>query len=246
MLRGIYSAASGMLVESMRTDVMSNNLANVDTAGFKRQAAHVRSFPETLISRMHSGERTPIGTLGTGAVVDGSHSSFSAGRLHPTGNSLDAALFGHGFFVIETPEGTRYTRDGRFILNETGFLSTLDGHRVLGENGPILIGDGDVQIDSRGVLTTDDQVVNRFLIVEFPDREGLVRQGANLFEATEEAGDPFRFNTTVLQGTLEESNVNVIREMVGMITLQRAYEANQKVIQAFDETLGKAVNEIAN
>lgn len=225
-------------------DVASNNLANVDTAGFQRQTAHVYAFPDRMISKVHSGQKTVIGSLGTGALVDGSRSSFSPGMLQNTHNPFDAALVGAGFFVVDTPEGTRYTRDGRFTTNQTGLLLTLDGHRVRGERGPVFVGDGEIRVDSEGNIFVDEVFVDKLLIVEFNDREGLIRRGANLYEATEEAGQPFRYNGTVVQGTIEMSNVNVIREMVNLINVQRSYEANQKVIQAYDETLGKVVNEV--
>ncbi len=244
ILRGIYTAASGMLVESMRMDVASNNLANIDTAGFQRQAAHVYAFPDRLISRVNNGERTAIGSLGTGAVVDGSRSSFSPGMLKQTHNPFDVALVGPGFFAVDTPDGVRYTRDGRFTTNQTGLLLTLDGNRVRGERGPIFVGDGEVRVDSQGSVFVDEEFVDRLLIVEFNDREGLIRRGANLYEAAVEAGQPFRYNGTIVQGTVEMSNVNVIREMVNLINVQRSYEANQKVVQAYDETLGKMVNEV--
>ena len=245
MLRGLYTAASGMLVQMAKTDVLSNNLSNVSTAGFQRQAPHVYAFPDILISRLHNGQSTPIGRIGTGALVNGDRSSFAPGALQNTGNPFDAALVGPGFFGIETPEGPRYTRDGRFTVNASGWLVTLDGNRVRGERGPILINGNDVTIDGQGQIYVDGQFVDKLLIVEFNDRDGLIRRGANLYEATEEAGLPFRYtDTSVVQGAVEMANVNVVREMVNLISAQRAYEANAKVVQAYDETLGKAVNDI--
>ena len=244
ILRGIYTAASGMLVEAIRMDVASNNLANVDTAGFQRQTAHVYAFPHRVIQLDHQGRRTPLGMLGTGAFADGSTTSFAPGMLKTTENPLDVALGGPGVFAVETPEGTRYTRDGRFQVNPSGLLATLDGYLVRGERGPIYVGEGSVLFNERGDVTIDGEFVDRLLVVEFNDRGGLVRRGSNLFEATPEAGAPFRYRATIAPGTLEMANVNVVREMVNLINIQRAYEANQKVVQAFDETLDKAVNEI--
>lgn len=244
MLRGIYTATSGMLVETKRMDVTSNNLANVDTAGFQRQTAHVYSFPTRPVSKVHKGERQPIGLLGTGAFVDGSATSFAPGSIRVTENPLDVAIAGPGFFAVQTPEGPRYTRDGRFTLSPSGLLATLDGNLVRGENGPIYIGEGEVLLNERGEITVDGEFVDKLLVVEFTDREGLLRRGANLFEALEEAGDPFRYRATLVPGSIEMANVNVVTEMVNLITIQRAYEANQKVVQSYDETLGKLVNEV--
>ncbi|NMB01099.1 MAG: flagellar hook-basal body protein [Firmicutes bacterium] len=233
-----------MLVESIRMDVASNNLANVDTAGFQKQTAHIYAFPEAPVTRVYQGQTRTIGALGTGAFVDGSRSSFSPGTLRTTENPLDVALVGPGFFSITTPEGPRYTRDGRFTVNPSGLLSTLDGHLVRGENGPIYIGEGEVLFNEAGEITVNGQRVDKLLIVEFNDREGLLRRGANLFEATPEAGDPFRYQATIAPGVIELANVNVVREMVNLINIQRAYEANQKAVQAFDETLGKVINDV--
>ena len=233
-----------MLVESIRMDVASNNLANVDTAGFQKQTAHIYAFPEAPVTRVYQGQTRTIGALGTGAFVDGSRSSFSPGTLRTTENPLDVALVGPGFFSITTPEGPRYTRDGRFTVNPSGLLSTLDGHLVRGENGPIYIGEGEVLFNEAGEITVNGQRVDKLLIVEFNDREGLLRRGANLFEATPEAGDPFRYQATIAPRVIELANVNVVREMVNLINIQRAYEANQKAVQAFDETLGKVINDV--
>lgn len=244
ILRGLYTAAAGMLVEATRMDVASNNLANIDTAGFQRQTAHVYSFPQGPIYRVHQGTRTALGQLGTGAIVDGSRSSFLPGALKNTSNPFDVALLGYGFFVISTPEGIRYTRDGRFTTNSGGLLTTWDGNLVRGERGPIYIGQGKLLFNSEGEVSVNGEIVDKLLIVEFNDREGLIRRGANLYEALPEAGDPFRYRAEVAPGTLEMANVNVIREMVNLINIQRSYEANQKVIQVYDDTLGKVVNEI--
>lgn len=244
ILRGIYTATSGMLVESTRMDVASNNLANVDTAGFQKQTAHIYAFPEAPVARVYQGQHKVLGTLGTGAFVDGSRSSFSPGIVRTTHNPLDVAIMGAGFFTIQTSEGTRYTRDGRFTVNQSGLLTTLDGNPVRGERGLIYLGEGAILLNEAGEITVDDELVDKLLIVEFNDREGLLRRGANLFEALPTAGDPFRFNATLAPGNIELANVNVVREMVNLINIQRAYEANQKVVQAYDETLGKIVNEI--
>ncbi len=228
----------------MRMDVSSNNLANVDTAGFQRQTAHMYSLPETPVRRVYQGQSQLLGVLGTGAFVDGSRSSFSPGTLRTTNNPLDVALVGPGFFAITTAEGTRYTRDGRFTVNPSGLLATLDGNLVRGEQGSIYVGEGQVLLNERGEITVDGEPVDKLLIVEFNDRDGLVRHGSNLYEALPEAGAPFRYQATVAPGTLEMANVNVVREMVNLINIQRSYEANQKVVQAFDESLGKIINEV--
>lgn len=244
LVRGIYTATSGMLVQALNSDVISNNLANVDTAGYQRQTNQVMAFPDMLVARQHKNDNAIIGRMGTGAIVADSAISFAPGRIQRTGNALDVALIGPGFFAIDTPDGTRYTRDGRFTLNSSGWLVTLDGNRVRGQNGPILVGEGEISIDSEGVIRENGEIVDRLLVVEFNDRDGLQKQGANLYQATEQAGLPIRYPGVVAQGSLEMANLNVIREMVNLIEVQRSYEANSKVVQAYDGILDKAVNEL--
>lgn len=240
IVRGIYSAASGMLVESTRMDVTSNNLANVDTAGFQKQVAHIYSFPDTPISRVYQGQRQVIGRLGTGALVEGSYTSFAPGSLKTTENPLDMAIVGEGFFTIETSEGPRYTRDGRFTIDPTGYLTTLDGNLVRGESGRIYVGEAEeVLLNEEGDIFIDGEVVDKLLLVQFADAQGLARRGANLYEALPEAGNATISEAKLAPGVIEMANVNVVREMVDLIKIQRAYEANQKVVQAYDETLGK-------
>lgn len=245
LLRGIYTAASGMLVQGLRSMVLANNLANVDTAGFQRQEIQVEAFPEKLLMCQHKNKYSPIGRLGTGAVAADEQSLFYQGRIHTTGNTLDVALVGSGFFVIDTPGQTSYTRDGRLTLNAGGWLVSLDGYQVRGENGPIYIGEGEVSINSEGTVLVNGVARDRLLIVDFPDPSRLIRQGDNRYHQTEVGVLPFPAQALVLQGSIEMSNVNVVREMVSLIEIQRAYEANQKVVQAYDETLGQIVNEIS-
>ncbi len=240
IVRGIYTAASGMLMESTRMDVTGNNLANVDTVGFQKQVAHVYSYPDAPISRVYQGQRQVIGRLGTGAWVEGSHTSFAPGSLKTTENPLDLAIVGEGFFAIDSPQGPRFTRDGRFTINLDGYLTTLNGNLVQGEAGPIYVGEAEeVLFNEEGEIFIDGEVADRLLLMSFDNLQGLARSGANMYEALPEAGDAFVIETRVAPGVIEMANVNVVREMVDLIKIQRAYEANQKVVQAYDETLGK-------
>lgn len=245
MLRGIYTAASGMLVQGLRSSVLANNLANVDTVGFQRQDVQVEAFPEKFLYRQDKKGYSPIGRLGTGAIVADEQNLFYPGRLHTTGNPLDMALVGSGFFVIAGPNEDIYTRDGRFTLNAEGWLVTLDGHPVMGEDGPVYIGPGKVEIDSSGTIFVDGERRNQLLVVDFPDYNYLTRLGSGSYQLLEGGELPTPAQAQVMQGSLEMSNVNIVKEMVSLIEIQRAYEANQKVVQAYDDTLGKAVNEIS-
>ena len=266
MLRGLYTSASGMLAEQVRVDVLSNNLANVQTAGFKRQTVVQSAFPEMLLRRVYdpvpvsggvapagaSGQATGalydprpvIGRLGTGTYIDGTYSDLSPGALRYTGNPLDMALEGQGFFTVETPAGVRFTRDGRFTLDADGWLVTLEGHRVLGEAGPIQIQGRDVHVTEGGEVWVDGALAGVLALRDFADPQGLVREGSSLWAPTAWSGQPQPAAARVREGYLEESNVNVVTAMVELIAAYRSYEANQRVIQAYDQTLGKAVNEL--
>src|SRR5690606_12854265 len=157
---------------------------------------------------------------------DGTFSDMTAGTLRATGNPLDMALEGDGFFTVETPAGARYTRDGRFTLDGEGWLVTLEGHRVLGEAGPIQTQGTDVHVTERGVLWVDGAPVAVLAVVDFPDPQGLTREGGSLWAASEWSGEPVPAAARVHGGYLEEANVNVVMTMVELIAAHRAYEAN--------------------
>jgi len=269
VLRGLYTSASGMMAQQVRVDVLAHNLANVQTAGFKRQAVIQSAFPEMLLRRVNDpvvtgpsqGEfarseaarpqggfafdpRPVVGRLGTGTYIDGTYSDMTAGTLRHSGNPLDLALLGDGFFTVETPAGLRFTRDGRFTLDGEGWLVTLEGHRVLGEAGPIRVQGETVHVTEQGEVWVDGALAGVLAIRVFADPQGLVREGSSLWAPTEWSGEPQPAAARVQAGYVEDSNVNVIMAMVELIAAYRSYEANQRVIQAFDQTLGKAVNEL--
>ncbi|SDE99423.1 flagellar basal-body rod protein FlgF [Sporolituus thermophilus] len=245
MIRGIYTAASGMLAEAVRTDVTANNLANANTAGYKKDVALSHDFAGILISRINDGPGAPvIGTLGLGAVVDNVATIHTTGMMRPTGNALDLAIDGPGFFVVVTPAGPRYTRNGAFTKNAGGELVTQAGYRVMGQAGPVWLGDGaKVAIDADGRIFVDEVEVDRLQVVDFPDRRALVKEGDSLFAAPGAA--PQAGTGQVRQGMLELANVNVVAEMVTLIAGYRAYEINAKLVQTHDQLLDKAVNDVA-
>ncbi|NLU10231.1 MAG: flagellar basal-body rod protein FlgF [Tepidanaerobacter acetatoxydans] len=256
MIRGLYTGASGMLSEMSRTDVISNNLANVNTSGFKKDRAIFRALPEMNIHRFDDpitvgldrviDPRPFIGMLGTGAMLDEINTDFSQGAIKVTSNPLDIALRGEGFFEVQTPEGIRYTRDGSFTMDREGYIVTSDGYYVLGENGPVLLPqEGDIVISQQGEVTVSGQFVDRLRIVNFADQGQLIKQGSNLYNSQTPMIQADDEVVQVVQGALEGSNANTISEMVDLITAFRAYEASQKVIQTHDETLDRAVNDIA-
>jgi flagellar basal-body rod protein FlgG len=282
MLRGIYTGASGMLAQQHRLDALSNNLANVDVTGYKKDTSVHKAFPEMLMRRfdddgvhnfpLGSIDVAPIvGKIGTGVEYNESYTIFTQGSLKQTENPFDMALENDGFFSIETNDGERYTRNGSFILGKEGYLLTKDGYQVLGENGPIQIKANNFTIDVNGNVFqnldfADDpqrmvsieentwdktELVDTLKIVGFSGHGNrfITKQGNSLWAATSESGPAEIIQgskrPTVRQGFLEGSNVNAVSEMVNMIEVNRAYEANQKVISTQDSLLDKLINTAA-
>ncbi len=280
MIRGWYTGASGMAAQQVRLDAIANNLANVDTDGYKRDVAVHKAFAQLLLRRMDddgvvlhalgSGDYAPmIGKLGTGVETNELFTEFEQGALKGTDSDFDIALDGKGWLCIQTPYGERYTRNGSFILGKEGYLETKEGYPVLGENGPIYVKANNFQVDKDGrvwvnadyledpealVGREDNEWANpmlldRLKIVDFELDRFIAKQGSSMWKDTELSG-PARVmegeaRPTVLQGFTEASNVNPITEMVRMIEVNRAYEANQKSIQTEDASLGKLINEVA-
>jgi len=257
MTRGLYIGASGMLAETQRQNIIANNLANVNTTGYKRDIPLSKEFPSMLIRRIREDrfdvtptriieQRPIVGTLGLGVIPDDTAHDFTApASLIETGNKLDLSILGDGFFAIQTKFGVRYTRNGNFMLDSQGQLVTTEGNFVLGENGPIKITSSNIQFDENGKVFVDEKLVDRLQIVDFPKPYSLTKVGNNMFIPVDANITPqSATDAKVRSGFLESSNVNVVSEMVDMITALRAYEANQRVITAQNETLGRAINEV--
>ena len=280
MVRGWYTAVSGMRAQQWRLDAVANNLSNVNTDGFKRGQAAFRAFPEMLIRRMRddgvwhhpfgSADVAPIiGRLGMGVELNELYTDFSQGPLRETQSDFDLALDGKGFFAVSTPWGERFTRNGSFHLGMEGYLLTKEGYQVLGENGPIRVQANNFQIDREGRVWinadyADDPTafvsrernswanplhLDTIKVVDFELTRYLRKQGSSLWRETEISGPAFVMEGNnrpqVLQGFIEAANVDPVREMVQMIEVNRAYEANQRVIQAHDSMLGVLINQFA-
>lgn len=267
MMRALWSASSGMQAQQLNMDIISNNLANVNTTGFKKNRAEFKDLIYETLRRPENpdllpGAAAPVGVqVGHGVRPSATAKDFSGGNLQPTENPLDVAIEGPGFFMVERPDGTlAFTRDGSFKLSLDGtdrILSTSDGYYVLDENESyITIPEEytDISIASDGTISAvaEDGAVEelgRIGLVKFLNPAGLLAVGHNLFEATEASGEYILKEDdqdpgfgTLLQGYLEMSNVKVVEEMVNLIIAQRAYEVNTKAVQASDEMLAQANN----
>ncbi|MCL6588904.1 MAG: flagellar hook-basal body protein [Firmicutes bacterium] len=239
MLRGIYTSCTGMVAEMDRQNTIANNLANVDTVGFKRDNVTPVPFAELLLNAYNKRGVQRVGPLGLGVQAVTRFVNFSDGPVRVTGNQTDLALQGSGLFAVDTPNGVRYQRAGNFILDKDRYLVTVEGFKVLGENGPIQVEDGDFSINQEGIVFQNDQVLNRLLIFS---TENMSKEGEYFYTCD---SPQLAANYRIIQGAQEQSNINTVSEMIQMITATRAYDTNQKAVLAHDETLGKAVNDLA-
>ena len=240
MSDAVYTAGTGAMVQQMRLEMLANNLANVNSPGYKADKALFRSSLATA-----RGEEAVTGVANHHVRFDGSRIDFSAGPVKATDNSLDLAIDGPGFFSVNTPEGVRYTRAGNFSRDAQGMLVTQDGHRVLGEGGEILLGNGSVQIDAQGRVSVDGDVTGRIAVVDFPDAGSLEKVGSSLFAPVDgAAGENPGQGTTVRQGYVEMANVNPVLAMTEMIDTLRTYEAYQKMMRAVSDADAKSINDV--
>lgn len=254
----MYTAAAGALVAQANADTIADNLANVSTTGFKRTLLQVSAGDSMELQRMQtdpgSGDgkiigghsvSVPIGRLGLGSQVYATPTNFDQGALLQTGNPFNVAVQGNGFFTIQTPEGIRYTRDGSFVRDARGLLMTQDGNLVLGNSGAVALQQGDVKIGADGSVSVNGSLVDKLRLTKFGKISNLAKQGQNLFADTG-AKPSIDTTSTVTQGSLEQSNSNVVRSMVDLITAQRWFEANQKVIQTEAQATTQAISSVGN
>jgi flagellar basal-body rod protein FlgF len=286
VIRGMYTGASGMVVQQARLDSIANNLANIDTTAYKADETVIKAFPELLIRRMNteitrlppndmypyigSVDRAPVvGKLGTGAEVNEVFTIQRAGAFKETKNQFDLALQGDdGFFVVDTPYGERLTRNGSFLLGPEGLVVSKEGYPLLGQNGPIQVKLHNVIIDESGKIYQNNkyagdperlvsmeeneweatEVLDTLRIVSVDQPRYLQKQGSSLYRTTADSGDALELfdqaRPQVRQGFIEASNVNAVAEMVKMIEVNRAYEANQKVIQTQDQAAEKLIAQV--
>lgn len=249
----LYSAATGMEAQQLNLNTIANNLANVNTPGFKRSKIEFQDLLYQKPTRAAGtdaggGNLVPTGIeVGNGSRVASTSKVFTQGQLTSTGERLDIAIQGDGFFEVQRPDGTLgYTRDGSFKLNAQGQVVTIDGLPVLSGFQPIPPGSTGVAISENGQVTVtgaNGTATFRLSLTRFANPSGLRSMGGNLYEETAASGTPEIGQPaeagfgSLMQGYIESSNVNIVEEMVNLIVAQRAYEINSKSIQASDEML---------
>ncbi len=264
MVKGLYTAYTGMINEQKRLDVTANNLANASTTGYKKEGMVNQSFDSMLTIKIKDTSTAgtgiqSIGTMSLGVKVGETYTDWSQGSFQITDNSTDLALSGYGFFAISFTNSSgetsiKYTRDGCFTMDTEGYLRTTDGDYLLNMTGAInseniednyvkLDPTMDFTVDSLGYVYQNDELVTQIGYIDVADYDYINKYGENLYDLIDGA-EIIESSATIEQGALETSNVNVVDEMVAMITIARAYEAGQKVIQAEDSALDKAVNQV--
>lgn len=248
MIKGLYSAVSAMVMNAARQQVLSHNIANLQTPGFKQVLTTVTDFMPS--QPVYTNENTLnqnieyLGTMGLGTQISEEYIDYGQGALLDTGNPLDFALQGNAFFSVDTPDGQRYTRDGRFLRDADNTLVTVEGYQVLDDAGqPITLPDGDVSVSPAGELSVNGTAVAQLGIGVFANPEtDLQHTEGNLFTgpAASTSQDPAQ----VVQGYLEESNANPSQLMTQLAEVARFYEAAQKMVQNQDELLGRTIAQL--
>ena len=241
MSGAIYQAASGALLQQMRLDVLSNNLANINTAGYKADKSAFRLMPEqaTTNSAVAPGRLSPYAPPFEVGI------DMADGSMVRTGNPLDVAIAGGGFFEVQGPNGPLYTRNGNFSLNEDGVLTTVQGYPVVGQGGDITLDAGEPIITSQGDISIDGAIVDTLKIVNIENATKLKKVGDTMFTVVDENTEIIESTDfDIVQGSLESSNVDTIRTMTEMIETMRIFEAYQKAIRAVDDMTAKTVNDV--
>ncbi len=263
MVKGLYTGYTGMVNEQKRLDVIANNMANATTTGYKREGMVNQSFDEQLAIRIKdtSSYRLPrrIGDVTLGVKVGETYTNWDQGGYQITDRLSDLAIGGNGFFAISFTDkqgetSIKYTRDGSFTVDADGYLRTSDGDYLLNSAGALnsqnieanyvrVDPNQDFAVDQQGFIFQEGQMIGQVGVVDFADYNFISKYGENLYDIVD-GGQVIASDASVEQGCLEASNVNIVDEMVELITISRAYEAGQRVIQTEDSTLDKAVNTV--
>lgn len=248
MIQGLYVAATGMKAVEDRQSAVANNITNAMTPGYKRQRNVDTGFYQLLFSKGRDpfwSNRVP--GPGGGVNLSETFTDHAVGSLTSTGNPLNVAIKGPAFIAVNTPAGEMYTRSGDFTIDSEGQLATSDGYKVLEMGGGgIDAQEGPVQIDANGNVTAGGVAMGRLRLVEFDDPRTLVHEGQNLYRATQPAIESLQpaVQSEIIPESLEASNVQLPAELIQMMMGTRQYEANQRVINAIDETVGRLIDQV--
>ncbi len=240
MFQGFYDLTSNMITQNRNMNVISNNMTNVSTPGYKSDTVVQSTFRDEMIYRFDKYGRTPVGVSSRVDTAAARVTDHSEGAMKETGRNLDLALAGNGFFVIQTQNGNVYTRNGSFNIDDQGYLR-LDGvGRVMGTNGPIRLNTDDVVVDGQGNIRSNEngQYFGRLRLVDFANYGQLTKITGGVFRAN---GQLQNAGAAVRQKFVEDSNVSMIDEMTAMMTGQRALQSSAQVLKMYDQLIAKAV-----
>lgn len=252
MIRSLYTSVSGLISLENKQAVISNNMANANTNGFKSEELSFKSFKDVMIQnkdKIVGGQnvQNKLGKLSLGVAMDNVNTVFTQGNFKETSKAGDFAIDGRGFFVVQRGSERLFTRDGNFRVDNDGFLITTTGDNVLGVNRntgnlePIFVGDSRFVLQSDRSLEISGRKTHNLATADFRDYSTLDKIGDNYYKGNNPI---YNANVTVYQGFIETSNVNITNEMVNMLTTMRNFETNQKFVSMIDESLGKAASEI--
>jgi flagellar basal-body rod protein FlgF len=256
MIRGIYTAVSGMIVGEAKQGVINNNISNANTTGFKSENLINKKFDDVLMKnydKVIGGKnvKNVIGNLSLGTEIDEIVTNYNEGIIRTTDSDTDFAINGNGFFTILKDDGISknelFTRDGHFHVNSKGYLVNNDGDKVMGsnvetgKNEPIYVGNGKIRLDQLGSIKIDEKEKYKFSIVDFENYKDIKKIGDNYYTCNKTSKLD---NYTVIQKKLEKSNVNITDEMVNMMAVMRNFQSNQSVLKSLDNVLDKSVNQL--
>lgn len=244
MFQGFYNLSSGMMTQHKNLAVISNNLANVKTPGYRSDTYLAKTFQDEVFYRMDKNGQEPVGTVSMAKVSDTTATDFEEGGQEQTGGNLDFALSGKGFFKIRLPQGGyAYTRNGSFTLDDEGALTLPGVGRVQGEDGDIFLMSDAIHTDSAGTIYDEyGEAQNSFILVDFSDYGQLVKgENASFTTGLPELEAP---DASVTQGYVEQSNVDSLKETTAMMESQRSIQNAAQILKMYDAMMGKAVTEI--
>lgn len=244
MSGNLYVAAAAALARGRELDVVANNLANVDTTGFKRNET---SFEAVLASSLQGVDGTPTpGETGRVFVRESAvGTDFKRGGAQMTGGPLDVVIDGEGFFEVQTPSGLRYTRAGAFVIDAQGQLTTPEGFVLQGDGGPLSVGDRPAAFTAAGELLDDaNESLGRLKVVRFENLAGMEKEGSNVFRAPAGEAPQSVETPEFVPGAVERSNVDSVRELASLVMLQRAYDTAMQIVSADDRATQRLMQEI--
>lgn len=245
MFKGFYGLTSGMLTQNRNLNVISNNMVNVLTPGYKKDTYLSGTFKDEMFVRSGNKDREDQTQIGSTSMIRASYGTavdFSQGSFKETGSNLDVALVDKGFFQIQTQNGTVYTRNGSFMIDDGGYLALSGVGRVMGAGGPIYMPTTSISINDSGeIYSNDGTMIDKIRVVDFADYDQLTKTDQNLFTSTAPA---MNSNTGMVWKSLESSNAEPVDQMTAMMTSQRNLQSAAQVLKMYDQLMGKVTTEI--